>query len=267
MQIIYNTSLCMIIPTHSFQIQCLVEVFPLLKEGKDTSSQPAEPNEPRHECIRRNFGEDNTNPQKFCQPWQPTADALPAHHQEAVGQLIHKMPYSSEAAFPVDPCSSTNTASVVEVCECLQIPGSCAPNGHHPIPSNLISCTAAIGDRSCVYKEDATQIGTGDSTLFVANEYLNFSTESKVEEGENITKVPIQADPSFNNDGHNIKVMRPQREQARRKRNEKAFLYDENLVDLILAEHEPLLPAVDKNSLKSVKEDKVRMSINLFAFS
>lgn len=251
-----------------FSIQCLIEVFPLLTEGRDASSQPAEHNEPRHECIRCNFGEDSTNPQKFCQPWQPAADAVPAHHQEAVRQLIHKMPFSSEADFPVDPCSSTNTASVVEACNSSQIDGSCAPNGHHPITSNLTSCTAAIGDRSCVYKEavDATQIGTGDGTLF-ANEDLNSSTESKVEEGESITKVPIQADPSFNNDGHNIKVMRPQREQARRKRNEKAFLYDENLVDLILAEHEPLLPPFGKNSLKSVKEDKVRMSINLFAFS
>lgn len=244
-------------------------MFPLLKEGRDTSSLPAKHNEPRHECIRCNFGEDSTNPQKFCQPWQPAAHAVPAQYQEAVRQLIHKMPFSSEGAFPVEPCSSTNIASDVEVCKCLQIDGSCAPNGHNPIPSNLTSCTATIGDHSCVYKEavDASHIGTGDSTLFMANDGLVSSTESTVEEGKDITKVPIKADPSFNDDGHNIKVLRPQREQARRKRNEKAFLYDENLVDLILAEHEPLLSPCGKNSLKSVKEDKVRISINLFAFS
>lgn len=239
-------------------MQGLAEVSHVPKESSETSPLPAEHGKHRAGWTQCNPDEANMNQQKFSQPWQPAADATDNDH-EAVKQLVHEAIESSEAVSPVDPCSSTNLGST----ECLQVDDSCTPSGSHLSPSKMASCVTANEDPSDVGRDpgDATHSGRGDSALLIANEAS--SSELKIEEVEDLTEASMKTDPLFVVVRQEAKAMRPQREQARRRRNEKAFLYDENLVDLILAEHEPLLP-VRKDSPKPVKEDKVRMAVLWF---
>ena len=252
----------------SVPMQCLCEPSHLPEEDSKGMPLPclaiSDKEELRAEWIDCNSAEDIMN-QQCCQPLQPATDAVPAD-QEAMKKATHEASESSVAALRGEPCSSISLAPAVESSECLHLDSLCTPSDHHPVTTTkLASGMAAVEDPHGVCQEpvEAVHNGSGDSTLLIASEVLNPSGEAK-ERGD-MTEVPMKTDPPFNVDKHEIKAMRPQRELARRRRNEKAFLYDENLVDLILAEHEPLLP-VGKDPPKTNREDKVRMTKSLEEF-
>lgn len=214
---------------------------------------PTDHEELRAEWIQCNAAEDNTNQQKCYQPWQPATDAVPAD-QEAMKKVTYESSEASVAALPGEPCSSINLAPAVESSKCLQLDGLCTPSEHHPVRgSKLASGMAALEDPHGVCREHVET---------VHNEHVTLIASEVLKEGGDVIEVPMKTDPPLNDNKHEIRAMRPQREQARKRRNEKAFLYDENLVDLILAEHDPLLP-VGKDAPKPNRGDKVRMTKSL----
>ena len=225
--------------------------------------------------IPCNSTKDDTNQQKYCQPWEPASEAVHAE-QEAVRMVIHEAAETSMAVLPDgEQCSSLSTTSAGENCKHLPLDGSCVTalcesmSEHAMIASEIASGVTTVEGPKCVHHRSVEAIHEfvegGDSTLLIANEVLNSSGEANIEEREVLIEEPKKPDPLSSDDRQEIVAKRPQREQARRRRNEKAFLYDENLVDLILAEHEALLP-VSKGRSKPIKGDKVRMKTLLALF-
>lgn len=255
---------------HSVLLQCLFEVSDLPKDCSNGSPIRADHVEHIAGRVPCDSAEDNTNQQKCCQPWLPATDAGSAELED-MKMVTHE---TSETGVAVllngEQCSSISTTPAGESSERLLLDGSCMPalcessSERQPvIASELASVVTTVEEPESVRHGPVEAmhegVESGDSAFLIANEVLNSSGEADIKEGGVTIEVPVKTDTLSNDDGQEIKAQRPQREQARRRRNEKAFLYDENLVDLILAEHEALLP-VGKGHSKPSKGDKVRMN-------